>query len=161
MYQQFNYYSTQSTPSVPAVKKASRLSDANQRIHEASQKQMDQMKEDLQLSRSLREEFEEMIEPSFFVRERPLKMDARKDAYYRSGTSQLIKRAKSRNPTMKKNKSAGVFALCQGSTMSFSGYSNKHSHIPAEYGGCDLQTYSTKLLSRVSSTEQSLSNDQW
>ena len=137
---------------MPAVKKASRLSGANQ-------KQMDQMKEDL--SRSLREEFEEMIEPSFFVRERPLKMDARKDAYYRSGTSQLIKRAKSRNPTIKKNKSAGVFAFCQGSTISFSGISNKNSHVPAEYGGYDLQTYSTKLLSRLSSTEQSVENDQW
>ena len=160
MNQQFNYYSTQSTPSVPAVKKASRLSDANRRIFDANQKQMSQMKEDVQLSRALREEFEDMIEPSYFVRERPLKMDARKDAYFRSGTSQLIRRAKSRNPTIKKNKSAGVFALCQGSTMSFSGLS-KHSHIPAEYGGYDLQTYSTKLLSRLSSTEQSLSNDQW
>ena len=155
MNQQFYYNSAQSTPSVPAVKRTSRLSGINQ-------KQIDQMNEDVQLSRSLREEFEEMIEPSFFDRQfkRPLKFDARNNAsYYRSTTSQLIKRAKSRNPTLKQSKSAGVFAFCQGSTMSFT--SNKNSHIPAEYGGYDLQTYSTKLLSRLSSTEQSLESDQW
>ena len=90
MNQQNNYYSMQSTPSVPAVKKTSRLSGVGQ-------KQMDQMNEDVQLSKSLREELEEMIEPSFFDRQlrRPLKFDARRDANYRGRTSQLVKRPKS------------------------------------------------------------------
>ena len=124
---------------------------------------MNSMDEDVQLSRSLREEFEEMIEPSHFVRQctRPIKLDVRRDAYSKSRPSHLLKRAKSRNPTLKQSKSAGVFAFCQGSSMSFSSISKKNSHIPAEYGGYDLQTYSTKLLSRLSSTEQSVENDQW
>jgi hypothetical protein len=56
---------------VPAVKRASRLSEINQ-------KQIDQMNGDVQLERSLREEFEEMIEPSFFDRQskRPVKFGA-------------------------------------------------------------------------------------
>ena len=150
------YNSNQSMPSVPAARTAKRVSDIIQR-------QKAQMDEEVQLPRSLREELEEMIEPSHFDYSfrRPKKLDASRDAYYRGSTSHLLKRAKSRNPTLKQSKSAGGFAFCQGSTMSFSSVSKKNSHIPAEYGGYDLRTYSTKLLSRLSSTEASVENDQW
>ena len=55
-----------------------------------------------------------MIEPTFFDRQlrRPLKFDAKREAYYKGRKSDLLKRAKSRNPTLEQSKSAGVFAFC-------------------------------------------------
>jgi len=95
MNYQCNYNSMQSRPSVPAVLKASRLSEINKR-------QMNKMDDDVQLSRTLIDEFEEMIEPTFFDRQlkRPLIFDAKREAYYKGRKTEMLKRAKSRNPTL-------------------------------------------------------------
>ena len=81
-----------------------------------------------------------MIEPAHFDHafQKPVRFDARKEASFKKRRSVLLNRAKSRNPTLKQTQSLGVFAFCQGSTMSYSNQNNRFSHLPAQYGGHDL-----------------------
>ena len=55
-----------------------------------------------------------MIEPSYFDYsfQKPIRIDAHKEAMFQKRRSVLLNRAKSRNPTLKQCQSVGVFAFC-------------------------------------------------
>ena len=123
----------------------------------------------VQQSMKLREEFEEMIEPSHFDHKfkKPFKLDTSKEALMRNKSSEMLKRARSRQGNMlKQSKSMSGLTFYksnyQSHTVVVVAKKNRGSYVAEEYGGThDLEQYhSTKLLLTRLQTEPTV-NCNW